>query len=216
MMALGSIFSTLQVVPLVLLALEAWKTRQLTAGASAFAHGGAFLFLLGVNFWNFYGAGVLGLIINLPIVNYYEHGTYLTVNHGHAAFMGVYGNLSVAAMVFCARYLVPAERWNDQLVRVAFVSLNAGLMLMVLLDLFPLGVVQLQTVLERGLWYARSAAFVSGATFQRLTWLRAIGGYVFTFGGVLPLCWFFLTRGQRYRVERNVSSALRSTPDSAL
>ena len=53
-----------------------------------------FLFLVAVNFWNFFGAGVLGFIINLPIANYYEHGTYLTVNHGHAALMGVYGNLA--------------------------------------------------------------------------------------------------------------------------
>ena len=29
------------------------------------------LFLVAVNFWNFFGAGVLGFIINLPIANYY-------------------------------------------------------------------------------------------------------------------------------------------------
>jgi len=32
---------------------------------------------------------------NLPIVNYYEHGTYLTSNHGHTALFGVYGMLSI-------------------------------------------------------------------------------------------------------------------------
>lgn len=195
-LALGSIFSTLQVVPLLLLALEAWRTRQLpsaTGGPAPFAQSGAFLFLLGVNFWNFYGAGVLGLVINLPIVNYYEHGTYLTVNHGHAAFMGVYGNLSIAALLFCVRYLAPAECWNEKLVKVAFWSLNSGLMLMVLLDLFPVGVIQFQATLDHGLWFARSLAFVGSETFQRLTWLRAIGGYVFTFGGVVPLFWFVFT-----------------------
>lgn len=84
-LALGSVFSTLQVVPLVLLAAEAWKVYRMPAdrlaglgrhGAgrnAAFAQGGAFLFLLGVNFWNFLEAGVFGLIINLPIVNYNEH-----------------------------------------------------------------------------------------------------------------------------------------------
>lgn len=56
-----------------------------------------------MNFWNFLGAGVFGFIINLPIVNYYEHSTYLTVNHGHAALMGVYGNLALAAILFCSR-----------------------------------------------------------------------------------------------------------------
>jgi nitric oxide reductase subunit B len=63
------------------------------------------------------GAGVFGLIINLPIVNYYEHGTYLTVNHGHAALMGVYGNLSLAAFLFCCRYLLNVESWHARLVR---------------------------------------------------------------------------------------------------
>jgi len=29
-----------------------------------------------------------------------------------------------------------------------------------------------------------------------LTWLRAIGGMVFLFGGVLPLVWFILSRGR--------------------
>ena len=62
-----------------------------------------FKFLVAVNFWNFFGAGVMGIIINLPIMNYFEHGTYLTVNHGHAALMGVYGNISLAALLFAGR-----------------------------------------------------------------------------------------------------------------
>lgn len=206
-MAIGAVFSTLQVVPLLLLALEAWRTRQLPLAALAedggrpaeFGQASAFLFLLGVSFWNFFGAGVLGLIINLPIVNYYEHGTYLTVNHGHAAFMGVFGNLSIAALVFCARYLISSEQWNDGLLAVAFWSLNIGLLLMVVLDLFPLGVLQLQATLEQGLWHSRSLEFVNGQAFQLLTWLRAVGGYVFTLGGVFPIAWFMISRRRAKR-----------------
>ncbi len=58
------------------------------------------MFLIAVGFWNFLGAGVFGFLINTPIVSYYEHATYLTSNHGHAALMGVYGMLSVAAVLF--------------------------------------------------------------------------------------------------------------------
>jgi nitric oxide reductase subunit B len=205
MLAIGAVFSTLQVVPLLLLALEAWRVRQLpqrraaaaaggAAFASPFAYGEAFLFLLAVNFWNVLGAGVFGFIINLPIVNYYEHGTYLTVNHGHAALMGVYGNLSIAAGVFCARSLLPPGAWNGPLLRVSFWSLNVGLLLMVLLDTLPVGVAQLALVLERGLAAARSEAFIQSELFQTLTWLRAVGGVLFFFGGVLPLAWFMLSR----------------------
>ena len=52
------------------------------------------MFLVAVGFWNFLGAGIFGFLINLPIVSYYEIGTALTANHGHAAMMGVYGMLA--------------------------------------------------------------------------------------------------------------------------
>lgn len=194
-LAIGGIFSTLQVVPLILLTLEAWQFRNVPhRTGTTFGHGEAFLFLLGVNFWNFFGAGVFGFIINLPIVNYYEHGTYLTVNHGHAALMGVYGNLAIAACLFCSRHLIVPARWDARLLRRVFWALNGGLALMVLIDLFPAGLVQLDAVLTHGLWQARSQPFVQGPLFQALTWARILGGALFIFGGVLPLAGFMLSR----------------------
>ena len=205
-MALGAVFSTLQVIPLVLLTLEAWRFSKLpkvlennngrTTELRRFGFSEVFLFLVGVNFWNFFGAGVLGFIINLPIANYYEHGTYLTVNHGHAALMGVYGNLALAAVLFCCQLLFKAERWSSSLVRTIFWSLNVGLLLMVFLDLFPAGILQFKTVTERGLWFARSSSFTEGTAFQTLTWLRIIGGSLFTVGGVIPLVWFIVSRAK--------------------
>lgn len=203
-MALGSIFSTLQVIPLVLLTLEAWRFSKLPRvlekannvngdASKQFGFSEVFLFLVAVNFWNFFGAGVLGFIINLPIANYYEHGTYLTVNHGHAALMGVYGNLALAAILFCCQLLFKAERWKPRLLKRAFWSINIGLLLMVFLDLFPAGIWQFNTVTERGLWYARSHEFIESTGFQTLTWLRIIGGSLFTVGGVTPLVWFIIS-----------------------
>ena len=217
-LAIGSVFSTLQVVPLMMLTLDAWRLRQMPAEtraaagvpeSSPFAHDVAFLFLMGVSFWNFFGAGVLGLIINLPIVNYFEHGTYLTVNHGHAAFMGVYGNLSLAGMLFCVRYLVKSTSWAERPLKVAFWSINAGLMLMVLLDLFPVGVIQLKAVLDHGLAYARSNAFVESPQFRALTWLRGIGVVLFILGGVCPVAWFMVTRWVRLRGSQRVGAPPR-------
>ncbi|OIQ93655.1 nitric oxide reductase subunit B [mine drainage metagenome] len=204
-MALGSIFSTLQVIPLVLLTLEAWRFSKLPKilekGNAVnvdldkrFGFSEVFLFLVAVNFWNFFGAGVLGFIINLPIANYYEHGTYLTVNHGHAALMGVYGNLALAAVLFCCQLLFKADWWKPQLIKIAFWSINIGLLLMVFLDLFPAGIYQLKTVTEQGLWFARSNEFIESNTFQTLTWLRIVGGALFTVGGVIPLVWFITSR----------------------
>ncbi|HET9746374.1 MAG TPA: cbb3-type cytochrome c oxidase subunit I [Chitinophagaceae bacterium] len=206
-MALGAVFSTLQVIPLILLTLEAWRFSKLPKILESnskingdinrrFGFSEVFLFLVAVNFWNFFGAGVLGFIINLPIANYYEHGTYLTVNHGHAALMGVYGNLALAAVLFCCQLLFKPDRWHPSLIKGAFWSINVGLLLMVLLDLFPAGIWQFQTVTEHGLWYARSSAFIESTAFQTLTWLRIVGGSIFTLGGVIPLVWF-ITRGRK-------------------
>lgn len=212
-LAIGSVFSTLQVVPLILLTLEAWQFRNAPSRLSgdadvrhSFGQSEAFLFLLGVNFWNFFGAGMLGFLINLPIVNYYEHGTYLTVNHGHAALMGVYGNLAIAMMVFCARCLVTPASWSGALLRSVFWSLNVGLMLMVLLDLLPVGVAQLFDVLENGLWHARSHTFVQGELFQTLTWARVVGGALFVLGGVLPLAWFMVSRARSLKTPSPVEA----------
>ncbi|MCZ7679911.1 MAG: cbb3-type cytochrome c oxidase subunit I [Sandaracinaceae bacterium] len=162
--ALGSVFSTLQVLPLLLLTLDAWRTRLelrraeglLAAGTQSTVMSGVWLFILAVNFWNIFGAGVFGSLINLPIVNYFEHSTYLTGNHAHAAMFGVKGNVAIAGMLFCCQHLFRRSAWNARLIRAVFWSLQIGLVLMMFLDLFPVGLYQLTMVLERGLWYARS------------------------------------------------------------
>lgn len=227
-MALGSVFSTLQVVPLILLTLEAWRFRKLpglaeamngngngSVTASRFGMTEPFLFLIGVNFWNFFGAGVMGFIINLPLANYYEHGTYLTVNHGHAALMGVYGNLSIAAVLFCSKLLTDNKYWNARLSRLAFWSVNIGLMLMVLLDLFPAGILQLDATITQGLWFSRSAAFIESESFQALTWMRIIGGAIFFLGGVIPLVWLLTLVGQHLK-NAQASEVERKTHEKEL
>jgi nitric oxide reductase subunit B len=224
-MALGSVFSTLQVVPLVLLTLEAWRFSKLPKVLESnnringdinkrFGFSEVFLFLVAVNFWNFFGAGVLGFIINLPIANYYEHGTYLTVNHGHAALMGVYGNLALAAVLFCCQLLFKSESWKPRLIETAFWSINIGLVLMVFLDLFPAGLWQFKTVTENGLWFARSHSFIESSGFQTLTWLRIVGGSIFTVGGVIPLVWFITSRRKGLKEISNKESITSSVEET--
>jgi nitric oxide reductase subunit B len=211
-MALGSVFSTLQFVPLILLTVEAWRFKNMPKIAlngikpselGDFGFSEVFSFLIAVNFWNFFGAGVLGIIINLPIMNYYEHGTYLTINHAHAALMGVYGNISLAAMLFASKLLFKSERWNKKLIKTAFWSINAGLMLMVVLDLLPAGILQFQEVVENGLWFARSEQFIGGGVFKSLTWLRGIGACLFLFAGVIPLVYFMGSRAKSLKSGSN-------------
>ena len=109
--------------------------------------------------WAFLGAGVFGFIITTPVVNYFEHSTYLTMNHGHTALFGTYGMLAIGLMLFSLRGLVKPEKWNDTLLKGAFVGMNGGLFLMAIFTLLPVGFLQTRDAFVNGLWHARSAAF---------------------------------------------------------
>jgi len=201
-MALGAFFSAAEVIPLTFLTLEAWSflqlgTQQHSTSRTPFPHLWAVMFLAAVGFWNFLGAGVFGFLINLPIVSYYEMGTALTANHGHASMMGVYGMMAVGLALFCLRYIVPEESWSDRLAKISFWSLNIGLAWMVFASLFPLGVLQLYHSVSAGYFEARSLDYLSNRTNALLEWLRLPGDTLFILGGVLPvlyLAWLGVRR----------------------
>ncbi|KFE72182.1 nitric-oxide reductase large subunit [Hyalangium minutum] len=205
-MALGAFFSAAEVIPLTFLTVEAWSFLRLGHAQHAksptpFPHRWAILFLVSVGFWNFLGAGIFGFLINLPIVSYYEIGTALTANHGHAAMMGVYGMLAVGLAMFALRYLVPEDRWSERAAKLSFWSLNLGLAWMVFANLFPLGVLQLHESVTHGYYEARQLDFLTSERVELLEWLRLPGDAVFIVGGVLPLvllCW----RGVRHGLRR--------------
>ena len=145
---------------------------------------------MAVGFWNFTGAGIFGFLINMPIVSYFEMGTNLTPNHGHAAMMGVFGMLGVALMVFVLRETAVTRRPGRELekfVRCGFWGLNIGLAMMVVFSLFPSGVLQVRDVLENGYWHARSLAYTGGALPRLFEWMRLPGDLVFIFLGAMPI-----------------------------
>lgn len=207
-MAFGAFFSAMEVIPLVLLTYEAWRFLRLGGaqpGESVidtsderFPHRWAVMFLVAVGFWNFVGAGIFGFLINLPIVSYWEIGTQLTANHGHAAMMGVYGMLAVGFFVFVSRYFIPADRGAELAMKTSFWGLNGGLAWMVLVNLFPIGALQLQDALQNGYWHARSAEFFARPIVQTLEWARIVGDAVFIGAGILPLV-YLAVRMVRHR-----------------
>jgi len=193
-MGLASCFSAMEVVPLTLLTLDAWdfiRLKNQVGGtpSQASKHNWAIKFLIAVGVWNFVGAGVFGFLINLPIVSYFEMGTTLTPNHGHAAMFGVFGMLALAVVVFCLRALRGDAAWNrnERLIRIGFWGLNIGLGLMMVLDLFPAGVLQFFDAITNGYWHARRLAFTMGGLFHTLEWVRMAGDLVFLLAGVVPL-----------------------------
>jgi nitric oxide reductase subunit B len=195
-MALSALFSALEVVPLTLITLDAWHFVRLSRpGAETtrerveVPHQWTFYFLMAVGFWNFLGAGIFGFLINLPIVSYFEAGTLLTINHGHAAMMGVFGMLGIGLVVFAIRQTAGEALWRvlEKYIRVGFWGLNAGLLMMVVMSLFPAGVLQLVDVLENGYWHARSLAYTSSDLARLLEWCRMPGDLVFIVFGVVPI-----------------------------
>ncbi|MDA8218272.1 MAG: cbb3-type cytochrome c oxidase subunit I [Dehalococcoidales bacterium] len=186
--ALGAVFSALEVIPLTLLLVEAHgQYRVATQGGKTFPYRGTFWFLTAVAFWNLFGAGVLGFFINLPFVSYFEHGSFLTAAHGHAALAGVYGMLGIALLLFGMRNLVRPDKWNDRLIKISFWGLNIGLMGMVMLTLVPVGVAQLGESFTNGFWSARSLEFYRTPLVYTLLWVRMLPDSIFIVFGVVPL-----------------------------
>jgi nitric oxide reductase subunit B len=206
-MALGALFSAAEVIPLTFLTVEAWAflqlgSRQRTGDAEPFPHRWAVMFLVAVGFWNFLGAGIFGFLINLPIVSYYQIGTALTLNHGHAAMMGVYGMLAVGLAMFAFRYVIPADRWPEKWARVSFWCLNIGLAWMVFATLLPLGVLQLFHSVNDGYYEARSLGYITRPGNALIEWLRMPGDLIFIIGGVVPFIYIALLASRNFRSGR--------------
>ena len=188
--ALGASFSALEVVPLALVGMEAYETWSHSRATPWMArYRWPIVFFLAVSFWNLVGAGLFGFLINTPIALYYMQGLNLTPLHGHTALFGVYGLLGLGLMLFCVRGLKPGAQWNEGALRGSFWAFNIGLSLMALLTLLPLGVLQLNAVLEHGYAYARSAEFMNRPLIHLLIWMRVPGDTIFAVGALL-ISWF--------------------------
>ena len=190
---LGTMFSFIEVLPLVLLVIEAIKHHRVIKRDPAFKYGLAYLYIVGAAFWNFLGAGVFGGgTLNAPLVNYYEHGTFLTLNHAHTALFGAFGLLGLGLIYFCLR-CVSGDRYvfSEKLGRSAFWLYNSGLLLWILFNFFPIGWPQLDALFEHGLAYARSQEFYDTTRFWQ--WMRFPGDVVFALGALL-MAWDFIVK----------------------
>jgi nitric oxide reductase subunit B len=190
--AVGAVFSALEVVPLTLIGLEALQTyRRSKAMPWLAAYKWPVLCFVAVGFWNTLGAGVLGFAINPPASLYYVQGLNMTAAHGHAALFGVYGMLGIGLMLFCLRGLYERHLHADSLLKPAFWSLNIGLAMMVFLSLLPAGIYQAWASVSKGLWYARSAEVIHSSVMETLVWMRVPGDILFAIGAVF-LAWYAL------------------------
>lgn len=198
--AIGAMFSALEVVPLAMIGVEAWRNYQRSKAAPwVQAYKWPILCFIAVGFWNVVGAGLLGFSINTPIALYYMQGLNMTAAHGHAALFGVYGMLGIGLLLFCLRGLSDRAAWSDKLLAPMFWSLNIGLAMMVFISLVPAGIYQAWASITKGMWFARSPEVIHSPFMETLVWMRVPGDVVFAIGTVFLALFALrlLTGGQR-------------------
>ena len=190
-LGIGGVFSTLEVLPLFLLLASAIRTLRSVSELRT-VHRLPLYFFLASAIWQFIGSGVLGLLINLPVVNYYEHGTFLTLAHAHASFLGAFGFLALGMLLYVMRHAV-ADGWHERRLWVSFWCLNAGLMLMVAFSLTPVGVLQLLESITVDYAAARSLSFYQQPWVVFFNKLRMPGDTLIIVGAAI-LVWEVLAR----------------------
>jgi nitric oxide reductase subunit B len=184
-LAFGSVFSALEIVPLLLVGHEAVANiRRSKARPWLKQYKWVVYFFVAVAFWNLVGAGIFGFMINPPIALYYMQGLNTTAVHAHGALYGVYGTLGLGLLLFCLRAMKPELKWKERPIWFAFWAINIGLMLEILLSLLPVGLMQTYQSVSVGYWSARSSEFMQTDLMQTLRWLRMIGDTIFALGAI--------------------------------
>lgn len=191
-LAFGSVFSALEIVPLVFVGFEAMENLKISRSTPWIKnYRWPIYFFISVAFWNLVGAGLFGFMINPPIALYYMQGLNTTPVHGHAALFGVYGMLGIGLLLFCIRAMNPVIEWNEKPIKYAFWLINIGLFTMVTLSLLPVGLMQTWASVEHGYWYARSADFLQSGVIATFRWLRVPGDTIFA-AGIAILVFFVI------------------------
>ena len=185
-LAFGSVFSALEIVPLLLVGYEATENlRHAKARPWLEKYKWVVYFFVAVAFWNLLGAGVFGFMVNPPIALYYMQGLNTTAVHAHGTLYGVYGTLGLGLMLFCLRAMRPAIKWKEKTIWFAFWAINIGMLLELLLSLLPVGLMQTYQSVSVGYWSARSPEFMQTDVMQTLRWLRMVGDTIFAVGAIV-------------------------------
>jgi len=175
--AVGSVFSFLQVVPIWMLAHIALKASRGVRGDWGLSR--ATRFILSAVAWNLGGAGVVGLAMTVPAINRYIHGTYVTSGHAHLALGGFFGFLVLGLVLFILdrhRPVDPAGRRAVDL-SIWFLNVGMGLMGLSLLAAGGLEAYRLRVLGREFIWVQ--------STLRPYLALRSLGGILFAIGGLL-------------------------------
>ncbi len=151
----GGIFSALEPLPILLMLIDTMnhvKKRQ-----TKIINPLTWTIAIGCAVMHMIGAGVWGFMHTLPQINYYTHGSQVTVSHGHLAFFGAYALLNIMVFYYAMPKIKGIEVYDDSRGKVAFWTMSTAMMLMGL-SFGIAGVVQsyIERVLGMGYMVAQS------------------------------------------------------------
>ncbi|MCD6202231.1 MAG: cbb3-type cytochrome c oxidase subunit I [Bacteroidales bacterium] len=183
--AIGGIFSALEPLPLALMIVEAMKNQReqrLEGKPNEFST--VFMWVTGSAILNWIGAGFFGMVINTPTIDYYAHGTYLVMPHGHIALLGAFGYISIAFLYMTARAqsLAKGLKWDPKLSKWAFWFLTLGVLIFAI-PTYIVGIDQAQTAFEKGYYFARLRETIE--PMKNWLWFRLLPDTMMIIGGLL-------------------------------
>ena len=141
----GGAFSALEPLPIAFMLIDTWRSMKESKRPQPRL---TWVYVIGMAVLHFVGAGLFGFAHTLPQINYYTHGSQVTVSHGHLAFFGAYVLLNLSFFYFAIPRLkgFPAGRYDERGGHWGFWLLSSGVVGMSL----AMGVAGvLQTYLER-------------------------------------------------------------------
>ena len=175
---IGGIFSALEPLPILLMLIDTMnhvKHRQ-----AEIRNPLTWTIAIGCAVMHMIGAGVWGFMHTLPQINYYTHGSQVTVSHGHLAFFGAYALLNIMVFYYAMPKIKGIDVYDPKRGRIAFWTMSTAMMLMGL-SFGIAGVVQ--SYLERVLGMGYMAAESYMRLWMGVTFFLGIG----FFAGVLIL-----------------------------
>jgi len=175
---IGVVFSVIQMIPVGLLAHLTYKGlkkhRPLDRREKL-----TLWMILSSLFYHLTGASMLGMMMTIPWINLYSHGTYITSGHAHLALFGVMGFLVLAGShaILSNGYELSRKSYFWGVIGV--VLLNAGVITM---SSFLLVAGLLQTYLWRylGMNFTQVQELI-----QPYLLARVAGGSLYTVGSVI-------------------------------
>ncbi|RPJ60137.1 MAG: nitric-oxide reductase [Acidobacteria bacterium] len=199
----GAVFSALEPLPIALMVVDTFRHTKEVRGPLEPRL--TWTYLIGGVILHFVGAGLFGLAHTFPQINYYTHGSQVTVAHGHLAFYGAYVLLNLTFFYFAMPRLrsLPGNRYDEKVGQWGFWLLSYGVVGMSLA--FAVAGV-LQAYLER----VQGLPYMVAARPMRFWVMIAFGhGVIALAGGILAAVHLLTIRqpGGRESVKRSPRAA---------